>query len=83
MKTLEKYMEQSYISPLQRGNSFRNHCIGLVLQGGKINSRIIQQLSPSWNIVVSYPVDSSIEREKKTVQRCAYKSVLINDQDYL
>lgn len=48
-----------------------------------IQGRIIQQLSPSWNIVVSYPVDSSIEREKKTVQRCAYKSVLINDQDYL
>lgn len=48
-----------------------------------IQGRIIQQLSLSWNIVVSYPVDSSIEREKKTVQRCAYKSVLINDQDYL
>lgn len=30
-----------------------------------IQGRIIQQLSPSWNIVTSYPVDSSIEREEK------------------
>lgn len=30
-----------------------------------IQGRIIQQLSPSWNIVASYPVDSSIEREEK------------------
>lgn len=38
-----------------------------------IQGRIIQQLSPSWNIVTSYPVDSSIEREEKL-----YNVALIN-----